>query len=127
MNQRYDQRKPLSLAITLAVAGKGALSGKTTDISLGGMAVDVAGASLNPFDCVDVIFDVDCGDQVRECKASAVVMHSRKGRSGLAFSELDSNVKQMLRKLLFGYATVSQRAYLAQSQVERSSALSTID
>ena len=115
MNQRYEQRKSLALDITLAVEGKGQFRGRTMDISLGGMAVDMGHRQLEPFDCVNIIFNVDCGDEARKCQASAIVMHSHSGCSGLAFSEMDSNVKQMLRKLLFGYATVSQRAYLAQS------------
>jgi c-di-GMP-binding flagellar brake protein YcgR len=127
MNQRYEQRKSLSLDITIAVEGKGKLSGRTMDISLGGMAVDIGRDWLEPCDCVDIIFNVDCGEQVRQCRASAVVMHSRVGYSGLAFSELDSTVKQMLRKRLFGYATVSQRAYLAQSHVERAGAVSGME
>jgi hypothetical protein len=43
-----------------------------------------------------------------------MVVHQQAGCLGLMFSELDAGVRQMLRKMLYGYATVAERAYLYQ-------------
>ena len=115
MEDRYNQRKALSLEIMLSVRELGLMSGTTRNVSLGGMSVDIGRISLEKNQLVDIVFPVNCGDESRQCKAKAMVAHSSLGNIGLMFSELDSNVTQMLRKLLFGYATVSQRAYLAQN------------
>ena len=99
---RRDQRRALSWEIMLAV----------------GMSVDICQFRLGRQQQVDIAFQVNCGDQVRQCKAKGVVVHSRKGTVGLRFKGLDSCVRQMLRRRLFGYATVSQRTYLAQNATD---------
>ena len=124
VEDRYNQRKALSLDIMLSVRDLGLMSGKTRNVSLGGMSVDIGRISLEKDRLVDIVFPVNCGDESRQCKARAVVAHSSLGDIGLMFSELDSNVTQMLRKLLFGYATVSQRTYLAQNNSDSTHAVS---
>jgi hypothetical protein len=39
------------------------------------------------------------------------------------FSEMDAGVRQMLRKLLYGYATVAERAYIHTGYSEKSRTL----
>jgi len=116
MEKRFNQRKPFAIRIKLDVPNKGLMDASTLDMSLGGMSVDLGLILLAQNEIVNVTFLVDCGDEARQCMAKAVVAHNQLGRIGLTFRDLDSKVKQMLRKELFGYATVSQRAYLAQVQ-----------
>jgi len=118
MEHRCDHRKLLSLEIVLNDRNLGKIKGRTRNVSLSGMLIDIGEATLGMNTIVDVSFPVICGDESRKCKAKAYVVHQQSGSLGLMFSELDSDVRQMLRKLLFGYATVAERAILAQRRHE---------
>ena len=78
------------------------------------MLIDIGETSLGLNTIIDISFPVICGEESRKCRAKAYVVHQQSGSLGLMFSEIDSDVRQMLRKLLFGYATVAERAFLSQ-------------
>ncbi len=78
------------------------------------MLIDIGETSLGLNTIIDISFPVICGEESRKCSAKAYVVHQQSGSLGLMFSEIDSDVRQMLRKLLFGYATVAERAFLSQ-------------
>jgi hypothetical protein len=118
MEHRCDHRKLLSLEIVLNDHDVGELRGKTRNVSLSGMLVDIGETPMRLNTIIDISFPVVCGEEYRSCKAKAFVVHQQSGSLGLMFSEIDSDVRQMLRKLLFGYATVSERAFLTQRQHE---------
>ncbi|MEJ2454974.1 MAG: PilZ domain-containing protein [Candidatus Thiodiazotropha sp.] len=118
MEHRCDHRKLLSLEIVLNDLDAGEIRGKTRNVSLSGMLVDIGDAPLRLNTIIDISFPVVCGEISRNCKAKAFVVHQQSGSVGLMFSEIDSDVRQMLRKLLYGYATLSERAYLSQRQQE---------
>jgi len=82
------------------------------------MLVDIGETPLGLNTIIDISFPVICGDESRDCKAKAYVVHQQSGSLGLMFSEIDSDVRQILRKLLYGYATVAERAYLAQRKTQ---------
>ncbi len=118
MEHRCDHRKLLTLEIVLNDLDAGEIRGKTRNVSLSGMLVDIGDAPLRLNTIIDISFPVVCGEISRNCKAKAFVVHQQSGSVGLMFSEIDSDVRQMLRKLLYGYATLSERAYLSQRQQE---------
>ncbi|MBT2969338.1 MAG: hypothetical protein B6D72_11460 [gamma proteobacterium symbiont of Ctena orbiculata] len=112
MEHRRDHRKLLSSEIVIIDRNHGEIQGKIRNISLSGMLVDIGDNlhRLNPI--VDVTFPVEsCGCQ-KQCQAKAFIVHQQSGCLGLMFSELDAGVRQMLRKMLYGYATVAERAYM---------------
>ena len=112
MEHRRDHRRLLSLEIVINDRNHGKVHGKIRNISLSGMLVDLGDSShrLNPV--VDVTFPVEsCGSR-KQCQAKAFIVHQQSGCLGLMFSEMDAGVRQMLRKMLYGYATVAERAYL---------------
>ncbi|MES9990336.1 MAG: PilZ domain-containing protein [Candidatus Thiodiazotropha sp.] len=112
MEHRRDHRKLLSSEIKIIDRNHGEIEGKIRNISLSGMLVDIGDDQhqLNPI--VNVTFPVaNCGGQ-KHCQAKAFIVHQQSGCLGLMFSELDADVRQMLRKMLYGYATVAERAYL---------------
>jgi c-di-GMP-binding flagellar brake protein YcgR len=112
MEHRRDHRKLLSLEIVINDRNHGKIHGKIRNISLSGMLVDLGDSSHQLTPIVDVTFPVDtCGCQ-KQCHAKAFIVHQQSGSLGLMFSELDAGVRQMLRKMLYGYATVAERAYL---------------
>jgi hypothetical protein len=78
------------------------------------MLVDIGEDSQQINTIVEVSFPVEACGGTSQCRAKAMVVHQQSGCLGLMFSELDSSVRQMLRKMLYGYATVAERAYLYQ-------------
>ena len=114
MEHRCDHRKLLSLEIVINDRHHGKIKGRTRNVSLSGMLIDIGETSLGLNTIIDISFPVICGEESRKCRAKAYVVHQQSGSLGLMFSEIDSDVRQMLRKLLFGYATVAERAFLSQ-------------
>ncbi|MCU7904802.1 MAG: PilZ domain-containing protein [Candidatus Thiodiazotropha sp. (ex Epidulcina cf. delphinae)] len=114
MEHRRGHRKLVSVEIVISDRGFGKLKGKIRNISLSGMLVDIGDSSQQLSTIVDVSFPVDACGCANRCQAKALVVHQKSGCLGLMFSELDAGVRQMLRKMLYGYATVAERAYLYQ-------------
>ena len=118
MEHRCDHRKLLSLEIVLNDRDAGEIRGRTRNVSLSGMLVDIGDTPMQLNTTIDISFPVVCGEISRNCKAKAFVVHQQTSSVGLMFSEMDSDIRQMLRKLLYGYATLSERAHLSQRQSE---------
>jgi hypothetical protein len=112
MEHRCDHRKLLTLEIVLNDRHTGEILARTRNVSLSGMLVDIGKCPVALDTIVEVSFPVGCGELSRDCTAKALVVHQNNGRIGLMFSEADTNVRQILRKLLYGYATPAQRAHL---------------
>jgi hypothetical protein len=112
MEHRRDHRKLLSSEIIINDRTRGQLHGKIRNISLSGMLVDLGDSSHHVNSIVDVSFPLEffCGKAL--CQTKAFVVHQQSGCLGLMFSELDAELRQMLRKLLYGYATVAERVYM---------------
>ncbi|MEJ2426172.1 MAG: PilZ domain-containing protein [Candidatus Thiodiazotropha sp.] len=111
MEHRCEHRKLIACEITIVDRDLGEIRGRIRNISLSGMLVDVGDSSLHLNKIIYVTFPIeDCGDG-NTCQAKAMVVHQQAGCLGLMFSELDAGVRQMLRKKLYGYATLSERAY----------------
>lgn len=112
MEHRCDHRKLLALDIHITDRHTKDISAITRNVSLSGMLVDLGETSVKLDTIVDVSFPVVCGEFTQDCKAKALVVYQHDGRAGLMFSEIDTSVRQMLRKLLYGYATPAERAHL---------------
>lgn len=110
MEHRCGHRKLVSLEIVINDRNLGKIKARTRNVSLSGMLVDIGESSVRPNTIIDISFPVDFGDDTQKCRAKAYVVHRQSGSLGLMFSEIDSDVRQMLRKLLYGYATLSERA-----------------
>jgi hypothetical protein len=116
MEHRCDHRKLLTQEIVLNDRDVGEILGRTRNVSLSGMLVDIGDTPIGLNTIIEISFPVVCGELSRQCKTKAYVVHQQSGCVGLMFSEIDSDVRQMLRKLLYGYATLSERAHLSQRQ-----------
>ena len=118
MEHRCDHRKQLSLEVVLHDRNLGKIQGRTRNVSLSGMLIEIDETSLKLSTIVDVSFPVTSGSESRKCSAKAYVVYQQSDRLGLMFSEIDSDVRQMLRKELFGYATLAERAYLSHKGLD---------
>lgn len=123
MEHRRDHRKLLSFEIIINDRNRNKLHGKIRNISLSGMLVDIGDNTHHLNTIVEVTFPVETGGDQRQCRAKALIVHQQSGCLGLMFSELDAGVRQMLRKMLYGYATVAERAYLYHGYSDTSHSL----
>jgi hypothetical protein len=114
MEHRCDHRKLLSCEITINDRKLGKIKGKVRNISLSGMLVDIGESEQHINKIIEISFPIEVCGGTSHCRAKAMVVHKQPGCLGLMFSELDAGVRQMLRKILYGYATVTERAYLYQ-------------
>jgi hypothetical protein len=124
MEHRRDQRKLLSSEIIINDRIVGQLQGRIRNISLSGMLVDIGDSSqhLNPV--VEVTFHLESCGEDKQCRTKAFIVHQQSGCLGMMFSEMDAGVRQMLRKKLYGYATVAERAYMHTGYSDQSPAQS---
>jgi c-di-GMP-binding flagellar brake protein YcgR len=123
MEHRRDHRKLLSSEIVINDHALGKIHGKIRNISLSGMLVDIGDSSHHLNAIVDVSFPLkSCGDN-KQCQTKAFVVHQQSGCLGLMFSEMDAGIRQMLRKMLYGYATVAERAYMHTGYSDKSHTL----
>ncbi len=118
MEHRCDHRKLLSLEIAIDDRRQGTIRGKTRNVSLSGMLVEISETPLVLNTIVDISFPVMCAEGSRKCNAKAYVVHQQGGSVGLMFSEVDSGVRQVLRKMIFGYATTAERIYHSRENPE---------
>ncbi|MGD9169207.1 MAG: PilZ domain-containing protein [Candidatus Thiodiazotropha sp.] len=123
MEHRCDHRKLLSSDIIINDRTLGQLNGKIRNISLSGMLVDLGDSSHHVNSIVDVSFPLESPCGKNRCQTKAFVVHQHSGCLGLMFSELDAGLRQMLRKMLYGYATVAERAYMHTSYSDKSKTL----
>lgn len=115
MESRYSKRRPMSMDIVISASQLGMLDAKTLDVSMGGMFVETNDSnSFKENELVDIWFYINCDNKPCRCEAKAIIVHMRDRQIGLKFKYLDGALKQKLRKVLYGYATVSQRAYMRQ-------------
>jgi hypothetical protein len=119
MEHRRDHRKLLSCEIVINDRTLGKIHGNIRNISLSGMLVDIGDSSHHLNAIVDVSFSLESCGAKRECRTKAFVVHQQSGCLGLMFSEIDAGVRQMLRKMLYGYATVAERAYMHTGYSEK--------
>ncbi len=75
MEHRCAVRKPIALNVTLNYRGLGLISGKTQDVGLGGMFINVGRVQLAVNALVDITFPVKCPTKSMQCKAQALVVH----------------------------------------------------
>ncbi|MET0065146.1 MAG: PilZ domain-containing protein [Candidatus Thiodiazotropha sp.] len=114
MEHRCEHRKLIACEITIIDRDLGEIKGRIRNISLSGMLVDLGDSSLDLNKIIQVSFHMEnCADSA-ECRTKAMVVHQQAGCLGLMFNDLDPGVRQMLRKKLYGYATLSERAYREQ-------------
>jgi hypothetical protein len=114
MEHRCEHRKLISCEITIIDQKLGKIKGRVRNLSLSGMLVDIGDSSRHLNKIINIFFPVEACGENNQCEAKAMVVYQQAGCLGLMFSELDAGVRQVLRKRLYGYATVAERAYLYQ-------------
>lgn len=100
MELRNDVRKARVLDVVINYGALGLVRGRSGNIGLGGMSVDLGCIQL-PVDApVRVSFDLCPETPGRYCTIEARVVHNRDLAVGLMFLKLENNSLEALRSLL---------------------------
>ena len=100
MDSRSSIRRRLELQVVLSYPKLGMVSGRTRDLSRGGMFVDTGRVTVPRDEMLRVYLHLPGPDAEHFCVAEARVVHSRGGGVGLAFQQLDDATRNTLAELM---------------------------
>ena len=100
VEHRWSARKPLSIEVGLYYPPIGRINGRTRDVSLEGMFVDLQGAQIPPQSRVEVTFTVNNNGEPTEHRLPAYVVHERDGGVGLMLQHVGYREFDALRYML---------------------------
>ena len=109
---RWSPRQAMELQVALHATTQGPFTGKTRNISIGGMFVETDMPRLFRDDEVLVTINDNhpSGDQPTLCRIPGLVIWSDGNGIGLMFSRLDPGAIRALRKLLYPAPEVTQES-----------------
>lgn len=101
MEHRWSERKPIEMDVALYYAPVGTIAGKTRDVSLEGMYVQVPGVELPVHAELEVSFTThNGGGAPREHHLPAYVVHGNDSGVGLMLRHVDYGDFYALRYML---------------------------
>ena len=100
MEHRYALRKSVALDVVVTYQALGLVHGQTINVGLGGMFIETGCVELPINALIKASFYLNENGTHKPCSVDAMVMHSRSGKAGLMFSELDDELHADLQCLL---------------------------
>jgi hypothetical protein len=100
VEHRWSSRKDIYLDVNLYYAPIGMINGKTRNVSLEGMFVDLKGVRIPPQARLEVAFTADSRGGAIEHRLPAYVVHSRDGGVGLMLQHVGYREFDALRYML---------------------------
>ena len=100
VEHRWSTRKPLSIEVNLYYPPLGMINGKTRDISLEGMFVELQGVHIPPQSRLEVAFTAATNGKQTEHRLPAYVVHQRDGGIGLMLQHVGYREFDALRYML---------------------------
>lgn len=100
IEHRWSDRKDISLDIHLYYPPVGMVYGKTRNMSLEGMFVDIKGITILPQTRVEVAFATEADGRRAEYHLPAHVIHNRDGGVGLMLQHAGHRTFDALRYML---------------------------
>ena len=100
MEKLTSERQLAVTDVTISYTNLGLVTGKTLDISLGGMCVDTGPICLPENAAVTVSFTVDQASGITDCEAHAIVVRVEGSRCCLMFDGMNQQTHQALRSLV---------------------------
>ena len=102
MEKRWHARQAQHLNVLIAYEGLGLISGRTRNISSGGMFVELRAISLAPNSIVRVVFPVTGGAPTSLHYLDAMVVRTEDGGFGVMFSDYEQHDGAWLQDMLQG-------------------------
>lgn len=102
MENRWSTRKPFTGSVIVESARLGRICGTLRDISLGGVLVDIANATLPLNAPVSVALNLCTGDHRGDYRLRATVVRRSPTAAGLLFHPLDTETVRSLRATIYG-------------------------
>lgn len=101
MEHRCSVRKSLILDVVLNCRSLGLVGGRTRDIGMGGMFVDIGRIQLPMNALVESCILLESDGQTKPFRTEAMVVHTSRSGVGLMFSDLSPAFHQRLHELVF--------------------------
>ena len=105
MEHRCSVRKSLILEVVLNCRSLGLVRGRTRDIGMGGMFVDIGRIQLPMNALVESCILLETDGQTKPFRTEAMVVHTGRSGVGLMFSDLSPAFHRRLRELIFSGGT----------------------
>jgi len=105
IEQRWSQRRTVSLDVDVFNGENLVANCRTRDVGLGGVFLEVADATLDTDDEVDLFFTLGGKKQVFRYKLKAKVVRMMSEGVGLMFKDFDTNSFRSLQEIMRYSAT----------------------
>lgn len=102
IENRCSQRRPMSLDVVLNYHSLGLVQGKTRNLSMGGMFVEMGRIQLPVHAQVDVSLILENKGCCTPPRFEAVVVHDKEAGIGLMFNPPDPAGQDVLRQIIDG-------------------------
>lgn len=109
MEHRCSIRRSLSLDVVLNCRSLGLVGGRTRDIGMGGMFVDIGRIQLPMNALIESCILLETAGQTQPFRTEAMVVHSGRSGVGLMFSDLPPAFHQRLHELIFAGGTLARQ------------------
>jgi hypothetical protein len=100
VEHRWSSRKEINLDVSLYYPPVGTISGRTRNISLEGMFVDLEGVQIPPQSRLEVAFRAELHGRCTEHRLPAYVVHSDEGGIGLMLQHVGYREFDAIRYML---------------------------
>ena len=100
MEHRWSERKNIVMDVTLHYGPIGKIGGKTRDISLEGMFIELEGVQIPPQSRLEVAFTTEGSTGETEHRLPAYVVHEEDGGIGLMLQHVGYREFDALRYML---------------------------
>ena len=97
---RWSSRKDINLDINLYYPPVGMINGKTRNVSLEGMFVELKGVQIPPQSRLEICFTAENRGKATEHRLPAYVVHQREGGIGLMLQHVGYREFDALRFML---------------------------
>lgn len=109
MEHRCSIRKSLTIDVVLNCRSLGLVGGRTRDIGMGGMFVDIGRIQLPMNALIESCVLLETAGKVQPYRSEAMVVHSSRAGVGLMFSDLTPVFHQRLHELIFTGHRISKQ------------------
>lgn len=100
VEHRWSSRKEINLEVNLYYPPVGMINGKTRNVSLEGMFVELKGVHIPPQSRLEICFTAESRGKTMEHRLPAYVVHERQGGIGLMLQHVGYREFDALRYML---------------------------
>lgn len=106
VEQRWSQRRPVSVPVEVCEDGQVLTQCVSHDIGLGGVFLSLDANSLSAYQDVDLYFNLGSEENITRHKLKAKMVRTAENGAGFMFKDFDTNAFRALQEIM-RYSTVA--------------------